>query len=200
MTPPPLPAAAWRSRGPRDAVTDMTEFGPASNGRGNASWSFEHLHIDRRSLGHCRGTFDHPPVNTLTATTVLELDEVVGLIGEDLDLRAVVFDSVNPEFFLTDYEPDDDPGRTAALGVHAWVDLLVRLAEAPVLSIASIRGRAHGAGSEFALACDLRFASRENTLLGRVDVGVGGGPVARLSRLVGRGRALEIVLVGGDLD
>jgi hypothetical protein len=73
-----------------------------------------------------------------------------------------------------------------------------------VVSIASIRGRARGAGSEFVLACDLRFASRENTLLGQWEVGVGvvpgGGPMARLSRLVGRGRALEILLVADDLD
>ena len=67
-----------------------------------------------------------------------------------------------------------------------------------------IRGRARGAGSEFVLACDLRFASRENTLLGQFEVGVGvvpgGGPMARLARLVGRGRALEILLVADDLD
>ena len=73
-----------------------------------------------------------------------------------------------------------------------------------MVSIASIRGRARGAGSEFVLACDLRFASRENTLLGQWEVGVGvvpgGGPMARLSRLVGRGRALEILLVADDLD
>ena len=73
-----------------------------------------------------------------------------------------------------------------------------------MVSIASIRGRARGAGSEFVLACDLRFASRENTLLGQFEVGIGvvpgGGPMARLARLVGRGRALEILLVADDLD
>jgi enoyl-CoA hydratase/carnithine racemase len=86
----------------------------------------------------------------------------------------------------------------------AWIDVLVRLSRAPVVSIASIRGRARGAGSEFVLACDLRFASRENTLLGQFEVGIGvipgGGPMARLSRLVGRGRALEILLVADDFD
>jgi enoyl-CoA hydratase/carnithine racemase len=88
--------------------------------------------------------------------------------------------------------------------MHAWLDLLVRLSRAPVVSIASIRGRARGAGSEFVLACDLRFASRENALLAQFEVGTGvvpgGGPAARLPRLVGRGRALEILLVGDDLD
>jgi enoyl-CoA hydratase/carnithine racemase len=80
----------------------------------------------------------------------------------------------------------------------------VRLSRSPVVSIASIRGRVRGAGGEFVLACDLRFASRENALLGHFEVGTGvvpgGGPMARLSRLVGRGRALEILLVGDDFD
>ena len=167
------------------------------------------MRVDRRSRGYCRVTFEHPPINTITATTVAELAELVGLIEQDPDLNVVVFDSANPDFYLAHYDTEHDPGRTAALphgptGMHAWLDLLVRLSRAPVVSIASIRGRARGAGSEFVLACDLRFASRENTLLGQFEVGTGlvpgGGPMARLSRLVGRGRALEILLVADDFD
>jgi enoyl-CoA hydratase/carnithine racemase len=184
---------------------------PLSNGRGSDAWSrsWSHLTIDRRSRGYCRVTFEHPPINTITATTVAELAELVGLIEQDPGLNVVVFDSANPAFYLAHYDTEHDPGRTAALGVgptgmHAWLDLLVRLSRAPVVSIASIRGRARGAGSEFVLACDMRFASRENTLLGQPEVGMGvvpgGGPMARLSRLVGRGRALEILLVADDLD
>ncbi len=154
-------------------------------------------------------TFDHPPINTITATTVAELGELVELIEQDADLNVVVFDSANPDFYLAHYDVENDPGRSAALGVGptglpAWNDVLVRLARAPVVSIASIRGRARGAGSEFVLACDLRFGSRENTVLGQFEVGIGvipgGGPMARLSRLVGRGRALEILLVADDFD
>jgi enoyl-CoA hydratase/carnithine racemase len=168
-----------------------------------------HLSVDRRSPSYCRVTFDHPPINTITARTVKELADLVGLIERDPELNVVVFDSANPDFYLAHYDVEHDPSRTAALGVgptgmHAWLDLLVRLSRAPVVSIASIRGRARGAGSEFVLACDLRFASRENTLLGQFEVGLGvvpgGGPMARLSRLVGRGRALEILLVADDLD
>jgi len=184
---------------------------PSSNGRGSDAWCrpWTHLAIDRRSAGYCRVTFEHPPINTITATTVLELGELVGLIEVDADLNVVVFDSANPECFLGHYDTEHDPGRTAALppgptAGHAWPDLLVRLSRAPVVSIAAIRGRARGAGSEFVLACDLRFASRENTLLGHFEVGTGlvpgGGPMARLSRLAGRGRALEILLVADDLD
>ena len=181
------------------------------NGRGSDAWlgSWMHLSVERPGPSYCRVTFDHPPINTITATTVAELAELVGLIEQDPDLNVVVFASANPDFYLAHYDTEHDPGRTAALGVgptgmHAWLDLLVRLARAPVVSLASIRGRARGAGSEFVLACDLRFASRENALLGQFEVGAGvvpgGGPMARLSRLVGRGRALEILLVADDLD
>lgn len=183
----------------------------STNGRGSDGWSssFTHLHIDRRGPGYCRVTFDHPPINTITATTVAELAELVGLIEDDPDLKVIVFASANPEFYLAHYDTEHDPARTLALGsgptgMHAWLDFLVRLSRAPVLSIASIRGRCRGAGSEFVLACDLRFGSRENTVLGQFEVGTGvvpgGGPMARLSRLVGRGRALEILLVADDLD
>jgi enoyl-CoA hydratase/carnithine racemase len=186
-------------------------YPPTSNGRAPESWSssWTHFRVDRRAPSYCRVTFEHPPINTITATTVAELAELVGLIEQDPDLNVVVFDSANPDFYLAHYDIEHDPSRTAALGVgptgmHAWLDLLVRLSRAPVVSIASIRGRARGAGSEFILACDLRFASRENTLLGQFEVGIGvvpgGGPMARLSRLVGRGRALEILLVADDVD
>jgi enoyl-CoA hydratase/carnithine racemase len=188
-----------------------TDAGPSHNGRGSEAWSrsWTHLRVDRRSASYCRVTFNHPPINTITATTVAELAELVGLIEEDRDLNVVVFDSANPDFYLAHYDTEHDPGKTAALGVgptgmHAWLDLLVRLSRATAVSIASMRGRTRGAGSEFVLACDLRFASRENTLLGQPEVGLGvvpgGGPMARLSRLVGRGRALEILLVADDLD
>jgi enoyl-CoA hydratase/carnithine racemase len=142
---------------------------PSNNGRGSDAWSrsWTHFSIDRRSPGYCRVTFDHPPINTITATTVAELAELVGLIEQDPDLNVVVFDSANPDFYLAHYDTEHDPGKTVALGVGptgmpAWLDLLVRLSRARVVSIASIRGRARGAGSEFVLACDLRFASREN--------------------------------------
>ncbi len=187
------------------------ETGPSDNARDSELWSrsWTHFKVDRRSARYCHVTFDHPPINTITATTVAELRDLAGLIEQDADLNVVVFDSANRDFYLAHYDLENDPGRTEALGVGptglpAWIDVLVRLARAPVVSIASIRGRARGAGSEFVLACDLRFASRENTLLGQWEVGVGvvpgGGPMARLSRMVGRGRALEILLLADDLD
>jgi enoyl-CoA hydratase/carnithine racemase len=182
---------------------------PRNDRQGSETPSWTHFAIDRRSHSYCRVTFNHPPINTITATTVEELRELIDLIEQDSDLNVIVFDSANPDFFLAHYDVENDLGKTAALGVGptglpSWNDVLVRLSRAPVVSIASIRGRARGAGSEFVLACDLRFASRENTLLGQPEVGIGvipgGGPMARLSRLVGRGRALEILLVADDVD
>jgi enoyl-CoA hydratase/carnithine racemase len=184
---------------------------PSNNGRGSDAWSrpWTHLGIDRRSVGYCRVTFDHPPINAITATTVAELAELVGLIEQDADLNVVVFDSANARFYLAHDDTGHDTNTNTGLrggptGMRAWPDLLVRLSRAPAVSIASIRGRVRGPGSEFLLACDLRFASRENTLLGRFEVGtglvMGTGPTARLFRLAGRSRALEILLVADDLD
>jgi len=134
---------------------------PSHNGHGSDGWlrPWTHLRLDRRSLGYCRLTFDHPPVNTITATTVAELAEILVLIEQDGDLNVVVFDSANPACYLGQYDG----------AMPAWMDVLMRLSRAPVVSIAAIRGRVGGAGSEFVLACDLRFASRENTLADDLD-------------------------------
>jgi enoyl-CoA hydratase/carnithine racemase len=172
-----------------------------------SSWT--HLRLERRSPSYWHVTFDHPPINTITATTITELSELVDLIEAESALNVVVFASAHPDFFLAHYDTENDPAKTASMpagptGMHPWLDLMARLSRAPVVSIAAIRGRTRGAGSEFVLACDLRFASRENTLIGQFEVGAGfvpgGGPTARLPRLAGRGRALEILLVADDHD
>ena len=123
-------------------------------------------------------------------------------------MKVVVFDSAVDGFFLTHYDflaPLEElakipPGPT---GLQALPDMLVRLSRAPVVSIASIRGRATGVGSELALASDMRFASREKAILSQWEVGAGlvpgGGPMARLPRLMGRGRALEVLLSADDI-
>ena len=89
-------------------------------------------------------------------------------------------------------------------GLTRFAEATLRIAQAPVLSIASIRGRARGGGSEIALACDLRFASRERANFGQPEVPFGllpaGGAIERLARSAGRARALEIVIGGGDFD
>jgi 1,4-dihydroxy-2-naphthoyl-CoA synthase len=138
-----------------------TTTGASGNGRGSDAWfrPWSHLRVARRSASYCRVTFDHPPINAITATTLAELAELVGLIEEDADLNVVVFDSVNPGFYLGHCDIERGP----------WTELLARLSSAQVVSIASIRGRVCGAGSDFVGACDLRFASRENAQLGQFD-------------------------------
>ena len=90
-----------------------TVNGPSNNGARPQSWSqsWTHFSVDRRSIGYCRVTFDHPPINTITATTVAELVELVGLIEQDADLNVVVFDSANPDFYLAHYDIENDPGK-----------------------------------------------------------------------------------------
>jgi enoyl-CoA hydratase/carnithine racemase len=166
------------------------------------------IHLTRRSPNYWRVTIDHPPLNIFGPDTIPQLDEVVTAIETDEDLKVVVFDSAVEGFFLTHYDfvaPVENttrlpPGPT---GLQPLPDMLVRLSRAPVVSIASIRGRATGVGSELALACDMRFASREKAILSHFEVGAGvvpgGGPMARLPRLMGRGRALEVLLGADDI-
>jgi enoyl-CoA hydratase/carnithine racemase len=170
------------------------------------------VRLERRSPAYWRVTFDHPPLNIFGPETIPQLDEVIRSLERDQNVKVVVFDSAVEGFFLTHYDflakPEDTtslpPGAT---GLQALPDMLARLSRAPVVSIASIRGRATGVGSELALASDMRFASREKAILSQWEVGAGlvpgGGPMARLPRLIGRGRALEVLLsaddIGGDL-
>jgi enoyl-CoA hydratase/carnithine racemase len=166
------------------------------------------IHLTRRSPNYWRVTIDHPPLNIFGPDTIPQLDEVITAIEKDEDVKVVVFDSAVEGFFLTHYDfvaPVESttrlpPGPT---GLQPLPDMLVRLSRAPVVSIASIRGRATGVGSELALACDMRFASREKAILSHFEVGAGvvpgGGPMARLPRLMGRGRALEVLLGADDI-
>src|SRR6201989_412217 len=166
------------------------------------------IRVERRLPAYWRVTFDLPPVNICGPKDTLQLDEIITAIEKDPVVRVVVFDSAVDGFFLTHYDflaPLEDstripPGRT---GRQALPDMLARLSRAGVVSIASIRGRATGVGSELALASDMRFASCEKAILSQWEVGVGlvpgGGPMARLPRLIGRGRALEVLLGADDI-
>jgi enoyl-CoA hydratase/carnithine racemase len=169
---------------------------------------YSHFAVERVMPQYWRVTFDHGPINTITADTVAELSHLVDEIERDEDLTVVVFTSANHDFFLAHYDTEGDPGKTVSMppgptGMHPWLDLTARLSRAPVVSIASIRGRARGAGSELALAADIRLAG-DKAILAQFEVGAGvvpgGGPMARLSRLIGRGRALEVLLVADDID
>lgn len=156
-----------------------------------------------------RVTFDNPPLNIFGPDAMPQLNAVITALETDPDVRVVVFHSAVEGFFATHYDflaaPEatlgPPPGPT---GLQQLPDMLVRISRAPVVSIAKIRGRATGVGSELALASDMRFASREKAVLSQWEVGAGlvpgGGPMARLPRLVGRGRALEVLLGADDIE
>jgi len=166
------------------------------------------IRLNRSSPGYWRVTFDNPPLNLMGPEFVLELREMMTAIETDEQVKVVVFESAVEGFYLnhSDFHAkleDLTSIPQGPTGLEAWPDILVRLTRAPVASIAVIRGRATGNGSEIALACDMSFASREKAVLSQWEVGVGlvagGGPMARLPRLIGRGRALEVLLGSDDI-
>ena len=167
----------------------------------------EQFHVEEVLPSYWRVTFDNGPVNLLDPDTIDQLGELIGRIETSPDLTVVVYRSDKPGYFMAHWDFLADNARVAKMqpgptGLHPYLDNFVRLSRLPVATICQIRGRARGAGSEFVLATDIRFAS-EKAVLGQFEVGVGavpgGGPMARLGRLVGRGRALEILLGGDDI-
>ena len=166
------------------------------------------LRVIEESPAYWRIVFDYPPFNIVDATLYQALQDLLARMDASPSLRVVVFESSNPEFFLSHFDLTGKTGNiTTAVGpsgLPILTDTFVRITRSPVASIAKIRGCVRGVSSEFVLACDMRFASRENTLLGQPEVGVGvhpgGGGTERLPPLVGRGRALEIVLGANDFD
>lgn len=155
-----------------------------------------------------RVVFDYPPFNIADATLFQDLQNLLVRIDASPSLRVVVFESASSDFYLAHFDLTGKTGNVTTSvgpsGMPILMDTYVRLTKSPVVSIAKIRGCVRGACSEFVLACDMRFASRENTRLGQPEVGVGvnpgGGGTERLPPLVGRGRALEIILSANDFD
>ena len=174
-----------------------------------ASTIAKQIRLEQHSPSYWRVTFDHPPLNIFGPQNIPQLNEIITALQTDEQVKVVVFDSAVEGFFLTHYDflakLEDTTGLPPGpTGLQQLPDMLVRLSRAPVVSIAAIRGRATGVGSELALASDMRFASREKAILSQWEVGAGlvpgGGPMARLPRLIGRGRALEVLLGADDID
>jgi enoyl-CoA hydratase/carnithine racemase len=168
----------------------------------------QHFTLTAESETFWRVTFDNPPVNVIGAQMMSDLKELLTELEGNDTVNVVVFDSADPDFYLAHYDLAGDPALAEALpsptGYAAWVDVTVRISKLDAVTISAIRGIARGAGSEFVLATDIRFASRERAILGQMEVGfaavAGGGAGGRLPALVGRGRAFEILLGGADFD
>ena len=158
--------------------------------------------VDRSQPGRWTITFNNPPINIFVPATIVELGTLMTGLETDSSVKVVVFQSANPDFFVAHLDVAKAVERPEALGL--WREFVLRLSTAPVVSIAKIRGRTRGIGNEFMLACDMRFASRQNAVFGQPEIGVGlvpgGGGLEWLPRLVGRSRALEIVLSGDDFN
>ncbi|MFJ9643828.1 enoyl-CoA hydratase/isomerase family protein [Streptomyces sp. NPDC004244] len=160
--------------------------------------------------GVLSATFNAPPINLIGPEVVRDLVGLLEELAHPGPARVVVFDSADPDFFFPHVDMTKVPEYTAEAAKaggpgDASLGMLFRkLSRAPAVTIAKLRGRARGAGSEFLLACDMRFASRENAVLGQPEVGIGAPPGAgalqHLTRLLGRGRALEAVLTSADFD
>ena len=160
------------------------------------------FNIDRTYPGQWTVSFSNPPINMFVPTTIGELGALMTDLDADPSVKVVVFQSANPDFFIAHLDVSKAAKQPEVLDL--WRDFVLRLSSAPVVSIAKIRGRTRGIGNEFVLACDMRFAGRQSALFGNPEIGVGlvpgGGALEWLPRVVGRSRALEIVLSGDDFN
>ncbi|MBI4571539.1 MAG: enoyl-CoA hydratase/isomerase family protein [Chloroflexi bacterium] len=153
-------------------------------------------------------TIDHPPINLFDAALMSEINRAGQELEADNDVRVIVFDSANPEFFIAHADvsliqqlPKQAPPKRSQLGFfHAMVD---RFRTMPKATIAKLEGRARGGGSELALSMDMRFAALGRAVLSQPEVAVGiipgGSGTQRLPRLVGRARSLEVILGCEDI-
>ncbi|WP_328778926.1 enoyl-CoA hydratase/isomerase family protein [Streptomyces canus] len=146
-------------------------------------------------------------MNLVIPESVVTLHRIVKELENDPDIQVVVFSSELPDFFINHYDgatTDPLPQPEHEDDNPVWIDMVLRLSKAPFVSIAAIRGRSRGAGNELALACDLRYASREKAFFSQPEVGMaivpGGGGGERLPRSIGRDRALEAILTSADYD
>ncbi|MFD4511637.1 enoyl-CoA hydratase/isomerase family protein [Streptomyces sp. NPDC058457] len=165
------------------------------------------IRLERTTPRTARITFANPPANLVIPETVVTLHKIVRELDEDPDIQVVVFSSEIPDFFFNHFDgaaANDLPVPEHEDDAPVWTDMVLRLSKASFVSIAVIRGRARGAGNELALACDLRYASREKAFFGQPEVGIGivpgGGGTERLPRSIGRDRALEAILGSADYD
>jgi enoyl-CoA hydratase/carnithine racemase len=166
------------------------------------------IKVIEETPAYWRAIFDYPPFNIVDGDVFQSLQDLLIRMNDSQNLRVVVFESAIPDFYLAHFDLTGKLGNVmtaiGASGLPILMDTFVRITKSPVVSVAKIRGCARGVSSEFVLACDMRFASRENTRLCHPELGVGlhpgGGGTERLPHLVGRGRALEIILSANDFD
>jgi enoyl-CoA hydratase/carnithine racemase len=167
--------------------------------------------IQTRLDGHVLyATFSAPPINLIGPEVVRDLVTLIDELYAPTTVRVVIFDSSDPDFLFPHVdvtkvaEYTAEAAKAGGPGDSSLGMLLHKLTQAPVVTITKLRGRARAAGSEFALACDMRFASREHALISQPEVGLGVAPgaggIQHLTRLLGRSRALEVILSAQDVN
>ncbi|QIS21149.1 enoyl-CoA hydratase/isomerase family protein [Nocardia terpenica] len=146
---------------------------------------------------------DNPPVNVLDDRVYGELVGAFERFEADPGMRVVVLESADPDFFAAHFDVALTPEQNTA-AKQAYARLMTALRSPRLVSIAKIRGRARGGGNELALQCDMRFASAETAIIGQPEIigrlFPGGGALQLLPALIGRSRALEMILSGRDID
>src|SRR5499426_2607822 len=149
-----------------------------------------------------------PPMNLLGPELVRDLVSLIQQAEADNDVKVLVFRSADPDYFISHVDVTkikEYRDEAAKLVGEPSIGLLFRhLSASRLVTIAQIEGRVRAAGSEFVLACDMRFAARESAIFGQPEPGLGaipgGGGVQHLTRLMGRARALEVMLSADDYD
>jgi enoyl-CoA hydratase/carnithine racemase len=149
-----------------------------------------------------------PPMNLLGPELVRDLVSLIQQAEADASVQVLVFRSADPDYFIAHVDVDRIAAyrqEAARLAGEPSIGLLFRhLSASRLVTIAQVEGRARGAGSEFALACDMRFAARESAIFGQPEHAFGllpgAGGIQHLVRLMGRGRALEALLGADDFD
>jgi enoyl-CoA hydratase/carnithine racemase len=149
-----------------------------------------------------------PPMNLLGPELVRDLVSLIQQAEADEAIRVLVFKSADPDYFISHVDVTrikEYREEAAKLTGEASIALLFRhLSASRLVTIAQIEGRVRAAGSEFVLACDMRFAARESAIFGQFEPAFGllpgGGAAQHLARLLGRARALEVMLSAEDYD
>lgn len=173
------------------------------------SYAFKTIRTHAKA-GVLFAAFDNPPMNLIGPEFVIDLVALLDELEHDAEINVVVFSSADGEFFIPHVdmtrvaEYTHETGRIPGSAKGSLGGLLRRLSEIRQITIALIRGFARGAGSELALACDMRFASREKAVFGQIEAGFGAlpgaGAIQHLTRILGRGRAMEVMLSAEDYD
>ena len=170
-------------------------------------WAFETLDV-RVDAGVLFAVISAPPMNLLGPELVRDLVALIRRAEADSACGVLVFTSADPDYFISHVDLKrvaEYRAEAAKLTGEASIASLFRhLSASRLVTIAQIEGRVRGAGSEFVLACDMRFAAREKAIFGQIEPAFGlipgGGAAQYLVRVMGRARALEVLLSADDYD